>query len=323
MKIPYFLLLTAYYLLLSTITLATEVDVKVEKGESVTQIAEKLYTERVIKHPFWFKVWVKITGNERKIKAGYYKFACPTSIRETLRKLVIGESAEFLVTVPEGATLKEMADLFSQKCGMNKVEFLRLAQDSAFVRTLGIQAKTLEGYLFPDTYLVSYGVKPGEMIQRMVDQFFQVFNPFKDRAKEIRFSVEETVILASLIEKEAVYDAEKPIISGVYHNRLKAKMLLQCDATIQYILPERSSSLTYRDLKIDSRYNTYIHIGLPPGPIGSPGKRAIIATLWPDDTPYWYFVAQGDGTHIFSRTLKEHNKAKLKVKSEKLSRANL
>ncbi len=313
-----FFLLFAVCCILST-AYCSEVDIKVEKGESVTQITEKLHKEGIIKHPFWFKAWAKITGNERKIKAGYYQFERPSSIRKTLRKLVNGESIEFSVTIPEGATLKEIAELFSRQCGVEKEEFLQLARDSVYVRSFGIQASSLEGYLFPDTYLVSYEVKPREIIQRMVDRFFQIFNQeFKERAEKIGLSIEKAVILASLVEKEAIYTEEEPVISGVYHNRLNAKSLLQCDATIQYILPERKSRLTYRDLKVDSRYNTYIYKGLPPGPIGSPGKSSIRAALWPEDTRYWYFVARGDGTHIFSRTLREHNRAKLKVKSEKL-----
>ncbi len=324
MKISKICLIATCNLLFATTLLALEIEIKIEKGESVTQITEKLYKKGIIEHPFWFKTWAKITGNERKIKAGYYRFTQPSSIKEALKKLVNGESIEFPITIPEGATLKEIAELFSRQCGMDKEKFLQLVQDSVYVRSLGIQENSLEGYLFPDTYLVSYEVEPNEIVQRMVDHFFQVFEQkFKDRARKIGLTIEEVMVLASLVEKEAIYDKEKPIIAGVYHNRIKGKGLLQCDATIQYILPERKPYLTYKDLKVDSKYNTYIYKGLPPGPIGSPGKSAIVAALWPENTRCWYFVAQGDGTHIFSETLKEHNRAKSNVKKLRMKKLEL
>jgi UPF0755 protein len=155
----------------------------------------------------------------------------------------------------------------------------------------------------------------------MIKEFSKVFTPrLKERAKEIGFTLEEVVILASLIEKEAVYEYEKPIISGVYHNRLKKGLLLQCDATIQYILPRRKPNLTYKDLKIQSKYNTYLYKGLPPTPIASPGKSSIIAALWPQPTDYMYFVATGDGRHIFSKTLSQHNLEKQRVKWQRSKR---
>lgn len=294
-----------------------EVGIKIKKGESAAEVADKLCKEGVILHPLWFKVWLKLTDNERKIKAGYYRFTAPTSIREVSRKLVRGESVEFPIIVKEGSTLKEIADLFSQECGVDKEEFLRLAQDSMYVRRFGLNANSLEGYLFPETYLVTYGVDPHELIERMVEQFFIVFtDEFKTRATATGFSMEEAVILASLIEKEAACEEEKKVISGVYHKRLKMNKLLQCDATIQYILPERKPRLTYSDLRINSKYNTYIYKGFPPGSIASPGKSSLIAALWPEATPYLFFVARGDGTHIFSRTLDEHNRAKKEVASK-------
>lgn len=305
-------------LLILCIILA-EVSVKIKRGETLSQVGAKLYSADVIEHPFWFKIWAKMTRNERKIKAGYYVFKKPTSIRETLRTLIFGKSIEVKVAIPEGATLMEIAALLSQECDVDKEKFLRLTHDSAYVGRFGIQVKgCLEGYLFPESYLIPYAEEPEQIIPRMVNQFFLVFTPeFKERAKKIRFTMEEVVTLASLIEKEAACEHEKPIISGVYHMRLKKGLLLQCDATIQFILPERKPRLTYTDLKIPSEYNTYLNKGLPPTPIGSPGKTSIRAALWPQDTDYLYFVARGDSTHIFSKTLSQHNREKSRVKSQK------
>lgn len=303
------------YLLILCIIVNAQVSVKIKRGESLSQIANKLYSEGVIEHPFWFKVWSKLTGNERKIKAGYYIFNKPSSIRSVSKILTLGKSIEVKVTIPEGATLKEIVDILFKECDVDKDKFLRLSQDSEYVKGFGIKSSSLEGYLFPETYLISYGADPEEIIPRMVKEFFHTFTPeFKSRANRLGFSMEEVVILASLIEKESGVEYEKPIISGVYHRRLQKGLPLQCDATIQYILPKHKPRLTYADLKIPSEYNTYLNRGLPPTPIGSPGKSSIEAALWPKKTDYLYFVARGDGTHIFSRTLTQHNLEKFKVK---------
>jgi len=299
------------------LTIITD-SIKIRRGENLSQITAKLYAHKIIQHPFWFKVWAKVTGSERKIKAGYYEFKKPSSIRETLKTLVQGKSIEVKVTIPEGATLKEIKEILIKECDIDGEEFWLFTHNEEYVKKLGINSPSLEGYLYPNSYFFPYGVEVDVAIKKMVREFFNVFtDKLKERAKEIGFTMEEAVILASLIEEEAVYDYEKPIISGVYHNRLKKDILLQCDATIQYILPKRKPNLTYSDLKIDSKYNTYIYKGLPPTPICSPGKGAIISALYPVNTDYLYFVAKGDGTHEFSRTLKEHNLKKIKIKKER------
>ncbi|MBI4721726.1 MAG: endolytic transglycosylase MltG [Candidatus Stahlbacteria bacterium] len=302
-----------------TMTQSSMVSVKIKRGESLAQITSKLYSANIIKHPFWFKVRAKITGNENKIKAGYYVFNKSTSIRKVLWTLISGKSVEVRVMIPEGATIKEIVDLLAGECDIDTERFKQLVYDTIYVRKLGIESPSLEGYLFPETYLIPYADMPEEIIPRMVRQFFSVFTPeMKERAKKVGLkNMEEAVILASIIEKEAVCEKEKPIISGVYHKRLKSKLFLQCDATIQYILPNRKPNLTYSDLKIQSPYNTYLHRGLPPTPIASPGKSSIIAALWPEKTDYLYFVARGNGTHIFSKTLAQHNIEKSRVKNQK------
>ncbi|MCK4352367.1 endolytic transglycosylase MltG [candidate division WOR-3 bacterium] len=297
-----------------------EVGINIESGGNLTQVATELHAQGVIKHPFLFKIWARLTNNDRKIKAGYYRFKTPSSIRKVLRMLIEGKTAEIKVTIPEGAILGEIAWLFWKKGGVDKEEFLKLAFDTSYIKTFDIQAKSLEGFLFPATYFIPHKAKSRDVICEMVARFFQVFTPeLKAQANSISFTLEEAVIFASIIEKEAVCDSEKPIIASVYHNRLRNKWALQCDATVQYILQEHKSRLTYKDVRTPSPYNTYLHPGLPPGAICSPGVRSIRAALWPAETNYYYFVARGNGKHIFSRNLKEHKLAKRKVRNKVVS----
>lgn len=319
-----------FYLLVCLLLATSETDIIIKKGETLTQVAQKLEEKGIIRSAFRFKLWAKITGNTKNIKAGGYVFSKPTAIREILVSLVEGKTSEIPVTIPEGATLKEIAWLFWKHGGVDKKKFLSLASDTQYIKTLNIgtgkmpvlliNARTLEGFLFPATYFITYAAEPQEIIERMVKKLFCIFTNKLEKECEERESIaldwspEKIVIFASLIEKEAVVDSEKPIISSVYHNRLRINMALQCDATIQYILPKHKNRLTYEDLKIKSLYNTYLCPGLPPGPICSPGESSLKAALFPESTKYLYFVAKGDGTHIFSKTHKEHIKAKKMVR---------
>ncbi len=192
---------------------------------------------------------------------------------------------------------------------IDSVEFVKLAGDENLIRELGIDNDTLEGYLYPDTYFVRHGTEPHEMITRMVGKFKQVFgDSLVKRASEIGMSVNEVVILASIIETEAGRKEERPLVSSVFHRRLKRGRPLEANPTIQYALGNKRRVLL-EDLDIDSPYNTYTNPGLPPAPIASPGRESIIAALYPADTKYLYFMANGKGGHVFSKTLKEHNRA--------------
>ncbi len=284
--------------------------IKIESGEPFSVTLDKLYNAGVIRHKTWTKFWAILTGADRRIKAGRYKLRENMGTFELLRILTKGQN--LLVTIPEGVTLREIAHILKREAGVDSLLFMELAKDTIFIRQLGIkEAKTLEGFLFPDTYCLYWGIAPEKVIKLMVKRFFEIFtDSLQKRAREIGFSLYQAVIFASLVQAEAKVTEEMPIISSVYHNRLKKNLPLQCDPTIQYILPKRKPNLTYKDLKINSPYNTYIHRGLPPGPICSPGKDAIIAALYPAETDYLYFVAKGDGTHIFSKTHKEHLRAK-------------
>jgi UPF0755 protein len=181
--------------------------------------------------------------------------------------------------------------------------------------------KSLEGYLFPETYFIDEKTTCEDMAKRMVEQFEEIFSEaYEHRAREAGLTPEKAVVMASLVEKEAKKDSERAIISGVLHNRLRTGMMLQCDATIQYVLPDRRKRLLYKDLEVESPYNTYKYHGLPPGPICNPGEPSIRAALWPRESEYYYYVARSDGSHVFSRTDMEHVRAKQQIRNEMRNR---
>jgi UPF0755 protein len=291
------------------------VTIVIPHGTSVMGIAGRLAARGVIADPGKLMIFAKLGRVEGRLKAGKYEFLTGSSEWSVVRRLVSGGILVDRVTVPEGLTVRETAHLLEREAGVTKEEILELASDSLVAYELGVEANGLEGYLFPDTYSMYWGTRPRRVIQMLVHRFFEIFNDsLSQRATELGFSIHQIVILASMIEKEAQVDEERFLISSVLHYRLELEWPLQCDATIQYALPERKEQLTYDDLEFDSPYNTYIHQGLPPGPICSPGERSIIAALYPADTDYLYYVARGDGTHEFSRTSTDHQRAKLRAK---------
>jgi len=286
------------------------VTVIVRDGMSARQIGEMLEQKEIVASGKRFVLIAKLTSREKKIKAGRYVFKKTEGARSVLAKLVKGETKTLLVTIPEGLTIKEISVILEKSLGIDGKKFLRLASSKKYAANMGVTGKNLEGFLFPDTYEFNYGVTADEVAERVVKKFWKVFTDSrKIRAEKQGFTVNEIVTLASMIEEEAMLDREKPIISQVYHKRLKLDRALECDATVQYALPKHKSRLLYKDLKVKSPYNTYMHKGLPPGPISNPGKEAIIAALYPAKTNYLYYVAKGDGSHIFSLTAKEHQKA--------------
>ena len=194
----------------------------------------------------------------------------------------------------------------------------RLLTDSSFIEQFGIKATSLEGYLFPDTYYFFQGMMIEEVLTIMINQFWNNFNQtLIDRSNELELTIHEVVTLASIIEGEALFDSERRTISSVYHNRLRKNIKLQADPTIQYLFPDGPKTLSTKHLTISSPYNTYIHYGLPPGPINNPGIKSIEAALYPEDTDYLYFVAKGDGYHVFSTNQSDHLKAKREYKKQK------
>jgi UPF0755 protein len=287
--------------------------VQIDSGMSVAAIGRKLQSQGVIASAQYFTRYYRLFFANKKLKAGEYLFDGPLSMRQVIEKLEEGKAILYKITVKEGLWIGEMAQVFEEAGLFPAGEFRRAATNAALIRDFDPEAPDLEGYLFPDTYLVRKDFTAREMASLMVEHFRQNFsNRFIWRARDIGLTMRQAVILASLIEKETANRDERFLISSVFHNRLRQGMLLDCDSTIVYALKKAGiyqGKLGWDDLKIDSPYNTRLHRGLPPGPIASPGYTALEAALYPENTEYLYFVAKDGSSHYFSRTLAEHNRA--------------
>ena len=287
----------------------------VQPGMSVTHVADRLEQEGLIRDARWFKLYARYREVDSKIKVGRYSLASGETIDEILETLVSGEGGTEQVTIPEGLTINRIAVILHERIDIDSTVFISLAKDSDFATELGIEAPGLEGYLFPNTYKFYKGIAPDLVIGEMTRLFHKIMSPEnREKAKEMEMSIHDIMTLASIIEGEAQLASERNTISGVFHNRLRSGRRLESCATVQYVLGEPKAVLLDKDLKIPSPYNTYLHAGLPPGPISSPGAAAIEAALNPADVPYLYFVARGDGGHIFSRSNREHVNAKNRLK---------
>ena len=284
----------------------------VPPGSSAGAIGRKLETLGLVRHPLLFVALVRARGVGGQLKAGEYALEGPLSLEDMVGALARGEVVRHDVTIPEGRSLEETAALVG-RAGVDAESFLAAARDPEPVRDLDPDATDLEGYLFPDTYHVPLAPDPAPaLVRRMLQRFREVVGPELTRIEKKGLTVREVVILASLVELETAAVEERPRIAGVFLNRLERRMLLQTDPTVVYALKQEGrwdGNIRRRDLEIDSPYNTYRHAGLPPGPIGSPGREAILAVLDPQETRELYFVSRNDGTHHFSETLKEHNRA--------------
>ena len=288
--------------------------VVIPPGATLREVSRRLREEGILRHPEVFTILVVLMGEERNIHAGTYCFEGKTTLLGIARDITRGRVARKRVTVPEGLTFAAIAGILSRSLGADSTEIMALESDPDLLDGLGLDVKDLEGFLFPDTYSVPVDIRPRDFLRLMIARYRQVFNDsLQARARELGLSEVETVTLASIIEKETRLESERRTISGVFHNRLRRGIALEADPTVRYALGKFSGHLLYRDLEVDSPYNTYTHRDLPPGPICSPGKASILAALYPDDVDYYYFVAAGDGTHIFSRTLAEHNRARRRV----------
>ncbi len=284
--------------------------VDIAEGASLSDVAERLHRENLIKSD-WAFVWMgRLEGLDRRIISGEYEFHGGMSPSIILEKIIKGEVLQHTVTIPEGFSMSQIADLLHEQRLTDRDAFLRYARDPAFIQTLSLSVGTLEGYLFPDTYRFARHVKPERLIEAMVARFKQaVSEEDRERAMELGLSLHQVMTLASVIEKETARPAERSLISGVFHNRLQKDIPLQSDPTVIYAVHEFDGNLRKKDLSIDSPYNTYQVVGLPPGPIANPGRAAIHAALYPEATDYLYFVSRNDGSHEFSTTLAEHNQA--------------
>ncbi len=282
----------------------------IKPGENFDRVLKNLKAKKIIENPLKLKLFAIIHGYDNKIKAGEYLISDGSTAAAIIKMMVNGKIYLRKFTIPEGFNLKQMGQVL-EKAGLCKAKnFIKFATDPEFAKKLGIEAPTLEGYLFPDTYFFAQNTDCRTIIKSMIKRFKEVFtDKWKKRAKKLNMSVHEVVTLASIIEKETGKAWERPIISSVFHNRLKLKMPLQSDPTVIYGIKDFNGNLTRKDIETKTPYNTYKIKGLPPGPIANPGKGALKAALWPARTEYLYFVAKGNKTHKFSKNLTDHNKA--------------
>jgi len=304
---------SGWFLFTSTVPGGNEKEhlVQIKPGMTFNQIVNYLLENNVISSELSFEISAHILGVQDELKAGKYRITGGESNYSLLQKLSEGKVAIEWVTIPEGKTARQIAGILVDRVEVDSARFMALVNDSAFSRQLGIAADRLEGFLFPETYGLHWGMNARQIIKLMVSHYQERFDStLQARSRELGLTELEVVTLASIIEGEAVVDSERTTISAVYHNRLDRGMLLQADPTIQYIIDDGPRRLLNRDLEIDSPYNTYKNPGLPPGPINNPGLASIKAALYPADEKYLYFVARGDGSHIFSKTLNEHLRAK-------------
>jgi UPF0755 protein len=284
--------------------------VVVRPGTPLASTAEMLEASGVIRSPLKFRLLARLYGYDRRLKAGEYALTSSMSPIEVLDVLEKGLVKMHRLTVPEGLTLVQIAELVAKTGLASKADFISRASDPLLARRYGIPAETLEGYLFPETYLFPLSAGAEDIIATMLQRFRAVFRPeWEQRAAELGWSVHQAVTMASIIEKETGDPSERALISSVFHNRLERGMRLETDPTVIYGIRDFDGNLTRRHLETYSPYNTYLVNGLPPGPIANPGRDALRAALFPAKSDYLFFVSRNNGTHQFSTRLSDHNRA--------------
>lgn len=298
--------------------------VLVEKGLNPAGIARLLSQNKLLKHPRAFRLAYSLYYSPRFLIAGEYSFEPPLTARKIMQQLVAGKILLHPITIPEGLTIQEMDQRLKQTGYPYQGSFLEACRQTELIADLDPEAGNLEGYLFPETYYFSRSVSAYEIVKAMVGLFRKNFGPEElARTNELHMTVRKIVTLASLIEKETSREEEKPLISAVFHNRLRLGMKLDCDPTIIYALKLENrfdGNLRLRDKSLPSPYNTYLYAGLPPGPICNPGLSSIRAALYPAPVDYLYFVSRNDGSHVFNRSYQEHQKAVLKYQLKNVRR---
>ena len=286
------------------------IEIEIPKGATFRQAVEIFSKERLIRDKILFLFIGRISGIDRKIRAGYYSIYGSMSPLDILKMLKKGQIIEYEITVLEGDSLREVAEKVSEKGIISIEDFVQLSSDEDFLASYEIDAPTFEGYLFPDTYKIPKGMNPEDAIGMMINKMREEYSgELMVRASKLGLSEREVLTLASIIEKEAATDEERYLISAVYHNRLREGIPLQADPTAIYGIKSFREKIIAKDLQRKTPYNTYIIKGLPPGPIASPSIKSINAALYPADVPYIYFVSNNDGTHQFSVTAEEHQAA--------------
>ncbi len=282
----------------------------IDSGQSLKKIAVNLKTQAFITNARFFIWMAKIKRADKKIQAGEYLLSGSKSPEQILSILLQGKVKLYKLTIPEGLNIKEVAVRVAQNSPCSPDQFVSLCHDPKFIQSLGIESKSLEGYLFPDTYYFPGKAGCRTIISTMVNRFKEIFTlQWEQRARELGFSIAEIVTLASIIEKETGDASERPVIASVFHNRLKKHMRLESDPTVIYGIKDFDGNIKKKHLKMWTPYNTYRIKGLPEGPIANPGAQSIHAALYPETSDYLFFVSKKDTTHYFSKTIQEHNRA--------------
>ena len=289
---------------------AHEQIVSIPPGKGFHEVARRLQSVGIIKESTKFGRFAQIKGFDKRVRAGEYALSAAMTPEAILNTLVSGKVRLHRITIPEGYNLAQIAAILKEAGLADEAVFLAAAGDEARVKRAGFEGPSFEGYLFPDTYYFPKDEAVDKIIDTMVDRFRSVFVPdWRNRTKELGFTVHQIVTLASIIEKETGAASERELISSVFHNRLKKRMRLESDPTVIYGLTEFNGNLTRKHLRTYTVYNTYKIKGLPPGPIANSGKAALEAALYPADTEYLYFVSKKDSTHHFSTNFTDHNQA--------------
>jgi UPF0755 protein len=287
--------------------------VTIVPGTGFADIARILEGKGIVRDRRTFYLFARLQGAIRKVRAGEYEVYSNMTPSEVLDKLVRGDVIKYPITIPEGFNLFQISEVLDRAGVCSPKAFMDKVRDPVLISSLAIEGENLEGYLFPDTYNFPKGYGEEAVVRQMVSRFNTIYTPFAKRAQEMGLSRRDVVILASMIEKEAIDDQERPLISAVFHNRLHRGMALQSDPTAVYGMKrgknQNEGRITRQDLMRKTPYNTYQMTGLPKGPIANPGVKSLNAVLNPADVNYLYFVSKNDRTHYFSSTLEEHNRA--------------
>ncbi len=286
-----------------------KVTVTIPRGATFGQAVDSLVARGVIDHPGWFRLYARARGLPGELKSGVYRFTVDDSWGDVVTTLKAGRGAEVRFTVLEGMMAFEIAERARVWLRIPRDSFFAAVKDTALQRELGIRASPagVEGYMYPTTYMVPVGIKARDLVRLMTHEFIERWPPEWDaRVGELGMTRHQIVTLASIIEAEVRYRPDRPYVSAVYHNRLKRRMPLQADPTINYAYQRRLRRVWEKNLLIRSPYNTYLHPGLPPGPISQPSDSSLYAALTPAPAGFLYFVAQPDGKHVFSETYADH-----------------
>jgi UPF0755 protein len=319
MVILFFVLLAGLYYALSPMDSRKEiVTVEIPKGTSFLRSVDILEDAGLIKNKYLFYALVIARNAQGNIRAGEYELLASMSPLDIINKLVKGDIKSYKITIPEDFTVAEIAACLASYKLVDEKAFVSLCEDAKFISSLGIEGRSAEGYLYPDTYFFDKMIGTKEMIKTMVRQFRKTFtHEMQERAEELGLTIHQVVTLASIIGKESGFKDEKPLVSAVFHNRLKKRMRLQSDPTAVYDLRSVTKVVKKKHLLKNTPYNTYVINGLPPGPIANPGIDSLQAALYPASVRYLYFVSNNDGSHNFSSSLSAHNRAVIKYQIDR------